>query len=77
MEGIRTPEECEFMWSNVLGFHINKEVFSEEEDNRLIDLAEEFKERNWDIIAAQLQVYHIYRIDKCLHCFLLLNSSLK
>ena len=56
MQGTRTPEECEGMWNNYLNFNINKATFSQDEDNKLVNLAEEYNERNWDIIAASLKV---------------------
>lgn len=56
MEGTRSPEECEIMWKNYLSFDVNKEPFSEEEDNKLWYLAQDHDERNWDEIATSLKV---------------------
>ncbi|XP_055953821.1 uncharacterized protein LOC129989356 isoform X1 [Argiope bruennichi] len=54
-DGRRSEEDCEFMWNNCLNIFVNKKPFSTAEDKKLKEIAKKHHERNWDLIAEELQ----------------------
>lgn len=44
------------MWNNCLSIFVNKKPFSAAEDRKLNNLVKKYHERNWDLIAEELQV---------------------
>lgn len=46
--------ECYLVWTNVFHPNINQEKWKPDEDRQLIDLARKYKEKNWNIIALEL-----------------------
>ena len=55
-DGKYSAQECEGIWRNVLHPSINKEAWTKEEDEKLIQLVEENHLRNWKDIAEKLGV---------------------
>ncbi|GBL84237.1 snRNA-activating protein complex subunit 4 [Araneus ventricosus] len=54
-EGLRSEEDCELMWNNCLSIFVNKKRFSTAEDRKLEKLVKKYREKNWDLIAKELQ----------------------
>ncbi|CAL1292294.1 unnamed protein product [Larinioides sclopetarius] len=54
-EGCRSDEDCELMWNNCLSIFVNKKRFSAAEDKKLEKLVKKYHEKNWDLIAEELQ----------------------
>lgn len=54
MKEQRTAENCRNFWMNIAHPMINKSEWSQEEDDNLVKLAEQFDGRNWDKIAELL-----------------------
>ncbi|XP_013790024.1 snRNA-activating protein complex subunit 4-like [Limulus polyphemus] len=54
LEGLRSPEACELMWTNVVHPAIRKDKWTKAEDQRLRMIAAKWGERNWDEIAKDL-----------------------
>ncbi|XP_054629714.1 snRNA-activating protein complex subunit 4 isoform X2 [Dunckerocampus dactyliophorus] len=53
-EGLREAEDIRLFWQNFLHPSINKSRWSAEEVQKLRELSRRHKERNWDLIAAEL-----------------------
>jgi hypothetical protein len=50
----RTAEECRLKWLRHLSPLINREMWSKEEDERLLQLAQQYGATQWELIAQQL-----------------------
>lgn len=73
MKEQRTAENCRNFWKNVAHPMINKSTWTQEEDDDLVKLTEQFEGRNWDKIAEHLGVGKNYVVPYVLYlaCFML------
>lgn len=51
----RSRSQCSQRWTRVMDPRINRSIWSQEEGHRLLDLVQQYGDRNWSQIAAQMQ----------------------
>lgn len=57
LAGAWSPAECRLVWVNVCHPRINQNKWTPTENNNLIELARKYKERNWEKIAQEMNVF--------------------
>ncbi|KII72982.1 hypothetical protein RF11_13667 [Thelohanellus kitauei] len=72
-----TPLQCQLYWHNLVKFKPKDEIFTVEEEKLLIELAREYKNRNWIEIGKKLvNTFIIVRTEVRLWCLCTFGKSL-